>query len=478
MKVQTIMEKIKNLPWRKMRWGILAGIGVLLLVAGGLFFYFGKAQPSTTSSAAKAAYYTAKVSRGNLRVTATGSGTLTTNKEVDLCFSTEGKVSDLNVKVGDQVTKGQVLAKLSETDKLEATIASDNLTLLKAQQTLQELKDKAQVTLTTAFQTYITAQQTYADSLTSQQKTSNYSRCSKTSNTSYQLKYQKAKDDLDAVTKRDYGSEAWIEAKNVYDIALANLQYCLSYTQDEKVSANATLGVAKVALDTAEKNYNTLKENNGLDPTTLAIDEAAVKAAETQLASDKASLESITLTAPIDGVVTSIAKNAGEIMDTSTYIKLGDLSGSSVTVQINQSNQDVFTVGAKAEVSFDAIPNTTFTGTVTLVEPTLVQSGEYDVVEGTILLDQRVTDNGKFVPFGLAGTVTLLVSEANNALVVPLDALRDLGDGQYGVFVVDKNKQLQLKTVTVGVKTSTLAEIKSGLNENDIVSTGAVKTNY
>ncbi|MCE1252088.1 MAG: efflux RND transporter periplasmic adaptor subunit [Anaerolineae bacterium] len=475
MKLQTIMEKIKKLPWKRMKWGILAGIGVLLLAGGGLFFYFQKAQAEAASAAAKVPYYTSRVSKGDLRLTATGSGTLTTSNAVNLSFSTEGIVSELNVKVGDKVTKGEVLARLSASDRIEATIANDNLSLLEAKQTLEDLHTNAQVNLATAFQTFVTAQKTYEDALYSQERT-DYARCSKTVNTQNQVKYQKALDDLNQAGEHDYGSSAWIEAKNVYDIALANLQYCLGYTQDEKTSAEASLNVAKVALDKAQKTYTTLKENNGIDPTELSIAENKVKAAEAQLASDQASLDSITLTAPIDAVVTSISANAGEVVGTSVYITLADLSGSAVNVQIKQTDQELFVVGTKAEVVFDALPNQTFTGVVTVVEPTLVQSGQYDVIEGTILMDQAVTDNGKFVPYGLAGTVTLVGDEAKNALLIPIDALRSLGDGQYGVFVVDQDSKLRLKTVTVGLQTSTMAEITSGLSENQIVSTGAIKS--
>jgi len=54
--------------------------------------------------------------------------------------------------------------------------------------------------------------------------------------------------------------------------------------------------------------------------------------------------------------------------------------------------------------------------------------------------------------------------------------LRELSVGSYGVFVVESDGQLKLHVVEVGLMDYTYAEIKSGLNLGDVVSTGIVET--
>ena len=61
-------------------------------------------------------------------------------------------------------------------------------------------------------------------------------------------------------------------------------------------------------------------------------------------------------------------------------------------------------------------------------------------------------------------------------LLAPVEALRELSAGKYGVFVMTNGKPV-LHIVEVGIMDLTYAEIKSGLNEGDIVTTGIVETN-
>ena len=74
------------------------------------------------------------VERGDIRLTASGSGTLVTNQSVNMSFSTSGKVAELNVKLGDMVKTGDVLARLEKAEDLEANLASAQANLLQAQQ--------------------------------------------------------------------------------------------------------------------------------------------------------------------------------------------------------------------------------------------------------------------------------------------------------------------------------------------------------
>ena len=79
------------------------------------------------------------------------------------------------------------------------------------------------------------------------------------------------------------------------------------------------------------------------------------------------------------------------------------------------------------------------------------------------------------LPIGLNATVEVIGGRATNALLVPVEALREISPGQYAVFVM-KNGEPQLRMVEVGLMDFTSAEIKSGLEAGDIVSTGIVAT--
>ena len=64
---------------------------------------------------------------------------------------------------------------------------------------------------------------------------------------------------------------------------------------------------------------------------------------------------------------------------------------------------------------------------------------------------------------------------AENALLVPVEALRELSPSNYAVFVL-VDGQLQVRPVEVGLMDYISAEIISGLEQGDEVSTGIVET--
>ena len=72
----------------------------------------------------------------------------------------------------------------------------------------------------------------------------------------------------------------------------------------------------------------------------------------------------------------------------------------------------------------------------------------------------------------LNAAVDVIGGAATNAVIIPLGALRDLGDGTYGVFVRDNSGKFRFRTVTIGIQDLTNVEITSGLQAGEIVSTG------
>ncbi len=83
---------------------------------------------STTSSSSQAV----TVQSGNLTTYITATGNLAFSTTQDLAFGQSGQVAQVNVKVGDNITQGQVLAKLDTTD-LEQAVDSANLSVQSAQ---------------------------------------------------------------------------------------------------------------------------------------------------------------------------------------------------------------------------------------------------------------------------------------------------------------------------------------------------------
>jgi macrolide-specific efflux system membrane fusion protein len=74
---------------------------------------------------------------------------------------------------------------------------------------------------------------------------------------------------------------------------------------------------------------------------------------------------------------------------------------------------------------------------------------------------------------GMSASVAVSIAEAADVVAVPSTALQRQS-GAYGVRVVDAAGQVTARPVEVGLVTSSMAEIRSGLAEGELVVTGTV----
>jgi len=104
-----VMPVKPQLPRRRRRGGLITLIVVLLVVfiAGGLIFYMRRVNQPTVQ------FTQAAVTTGNITVKVSATGPITPNAEYNLDFPTTGQVKAIDVQVGQQVKKGQVLDRKS-----------------------------------------------------------------------------------------------------------------------------------------------------------------------------------------------------------------------------------------------------------------------------------------------------------------------------------------------------------------------------
>ncbi|MWC27226.1 efflux RND transporter periplasmic adaptor subunit [Paenibacillus sp. MMS18-CY102] len=117
------------------KW-ILAGTAVVLIAASGtLYWYMRDAQ----TEAAATVQPTARVTKGNISVKISGSGSVNTVETVSVSAGAQGKVSKVNFKAGDKVKKGQLLIAFEQEDYTNQ-IAKAELNLKKQDLQLVSLK--------------------------------------------------------------------------------------------------------------------------------------------------------------------------------------------------------------------------------------------------------------------------------------------------------------------------------------------------
>ena len=473
------------------RWWVIIPSLVLLLAIGAVVYYKLVYQPANATTIAPLQTTTAY--RGNLTVNAKGTGILQPANQIQLGFGTSGKVAKINVKVGDPVTKGDLLAQLDNTSEQvkyeQAQRALANLTSPIAIAQAQQAVATATTTLTNAKYAlmYIISPAVFASEqqvLADQQALNDAQTAAGASPTADQ---QKAIDDAQAKLTKDQatlaGNQMWY--KDVYlplyfTVKTPNPTSTSNSHRPVKVvegpsaleiqTAQANYDVAKTAVQQAQWYLDAL---NGKDVPANAggTNPSAYQTARFAVQTAKAALDGTQIYAPMSGTIITVSAQLNDNVDKTPIIVLGDLTDLYLKTYVNETDYQMFQVGNEADIVFDALPGQTFLGKVIQVDPGLDNSTSTRVVSGLVQMDTTKTN----LLMGMSASVDVIVGRTQNAVLVPLAALHEYTPGKYAVFVQRAGK-LKVDFVQVGLKDKINAEILSGLQVGDVVSTGLVGT--
>jgi HlyD family secretion protein len=484
--IKTFLSKVKTglsgIPGRFKRtskktiW-IGAGAALVLVAVAGFFIW---RQINLTGQELTAAVNTSTVRKGDITISATGSGTLTAVLSNDLGFPVDGYLGELFVRVGDKVTKGQEIAKMSDLTTLEAAVVSARQDLVTAQAELDDLKISAPLTLGNA-QLAVANDKEAVEEAEAALIRPDLARCDDDEIQAYYYAWQEAKDSLadlgDASpSNNDYYLKVVVPAKDNVLQAYSTYEYCAGFTEYEIEASEANLAIARAQLEKDQAILDLLKENNGLDPSDLATAENKVKNAEVALKDAEQDLADATITAPFDGTITAIDAQVGDKIEVGSFITIVDDSHPQIEFAIDETDMSILSMDALAEVTFDAIENEVFTGKVILINPSLQDTNGYATVAGTIQLDLAEDEELPISLQGLTASIKIIKGKSEDTMLIPVQALREIGEDEYAVYLVDDTGKMTLKTVAVGLMDSVNAEILSGLNIGDKVSTGLSET--
>lgn len=462
-----------------------------LLVAGGLVFgVWQVSQRFNQADAAQTPYQTTAVRRGDLTLTASGTGTLIAGNTAELNFPVDGVVGTLNVQVGDEVKSGQVLAVLEDIEELEVDLQFQQLALDAAQKDLDDLLNDGDAQLALALSELADAQSVHAEAIKNHHKKGD-SRCNPSLTQEYYFEYLYAQQRVDEWEDYLYSGTTGYGTNYILtrlapmrkdrDNAYANLKYCESYTEHEILRSDANLQVAEANLNKAEERYGYLLANAGVDLKEVEITRAKEKNYELQLARAENDLAKARLVAPMDGTIISISAGEGDSIDSDTvFITIADLNKPLVQVSVDEADLQSFSVGCSAQTTFNAIENRVFDGVVTQVSPTLVtySFGGMSVVQGLVELQDAALMPGQSLRLNLNGTVNITCNQAGGALLVPVSAINGDGTGNaFYVYVLDDDGNPEKRPVEIGSRSVRFAEILSGLRENERVVTDAAVLN-
>lgn len=451
---------------------ILAAIG-LVGGAGYWGFYTSQAQTEQTPQAPP----TVAVTTCDVQQSVSAPGTLVNTHQVTVQMPTTGQLAEIDVKAGEHVTQGQVLASLANREKYQAAVTAANLALLQAQQDLADLQsstasDAAQAQLDVA-----NAQQALDDAQ-KKRTAMDYSRASnplvvENAQTDYQLakaayknalhEYQKYEHKRLTNPKRVAALKALLDAKNRMDRAFATYNwYLLKASPEDIAQADAEVAVAQANLADAQARWQNLQA--GPDPLQLKLANAKVQDAQATLAQAQKDLENVDVRAPFDGVVLDVKASAGDnLQEGAGLLVLEDPQALEVESTVTEEDLPNVQVGQTAEVFFDAMPDIQATGTLSRIVPQRVP-GDRPLYTVYLSLDQ-VPD--KLVS-GMTADASIVTAQAKNVLCLPRSVVRASSGNTTTVKVWAGDREENVE-IEVGLRGDTNIEIRSGLSEGEQV---------
>jgi HlyD family secretion protein len=257
-----------------------------------------------------------------------------------------------------------------------------------------------------------------------------------------------------------------VKAKSGRDLAQRNLDALIQLQQTGAASpgeiSNAQNQLAKTQADLAFLEQK--KKDRYSKP---EVARAYAQESEAQAAYDAAegTLAELNIRAPFSGTVYAMPLHLG------TYVNPGDLvlqeaDLSKVLVRAFVDEPDVgrLAAGQPIEVTWDAVPDRIWNGTVTVIPAEVKLHGTRNVGETTCLVDNH---DHKLLPNVNVG-ITIVTSEHKDVLTLPREALRQDEHGNYVLQVVDQ--ELHRRDVTTSISNLTKVEVTGGLGTDAYVA--------
>jgi multidrug resistance efflux pump len=292
--------------------------------------------------------------------TVTADGTIIAEGRVepiryaDIAFTASGVISEVLVKEGQAVKKGEPLIRLG--DESDTNYSAAQLELVSAQQALNDLQNTAGTDLAQSVIDLKEAQEEFNEA-------DDY------------LHYLRNENKVPQTETRRNLVQTW----KGYEYQVKTKSFKGPAPKDWIIEAENDLALKKAELEAVQRTYDRLK--GGVDADQLAVLEARLNAA-------KAGVAAFSVTAPFDGVVANLsAKTGNSINAGEPAVTVADFSHWIInTTDLTEIDVVELAEGDPVVVTLDAIPGVELNGTIDSIGQTYAENQGDVVYEVTVLL--------------------------------------------------------------------------------------------
>jgi HlyD family secretion protein len=394
---------------------------LVIVVAGFVAFRVNQNNSANTASQ----FQTAVIERGNLTATIGATGTVRAQQTAVLVWQAAGLVDVVNVKVGDNVPAGYVMAYLEKTSLPQSIILAE-ADLASSQKALDDLvnSDTARAQAVIALRD---AQEAY-------DKAYNWRR---------EL-------DNDRITVRE------IVYKKRFGVTVPEIKEYKTWADETtKTIAQEDLELKKGLLDDAQRELDRLTDGSSED----------IVAAQARIDAAQATINLARVISPFGGIVTESYPLPGDQVSAgATAFRLDDLSKLLVDVEVSEVDINNVSVGQPVELTFDAILGTNYRGEV--VEVAQTGTSVQGVVSFKVTVE--LLDADASVKPGMTAAVNITVEELNDVVLIPNRSVR-LSDGNRVVYLLVNGEAVKTN-IRLGSSSESMSVVVGGdVNEDDVV---------
>jgi len=320
---------------------------------------------------------TGQFSKPTNRILVSGNLELTL---VDLSFKIAGRMTELTVREGDFVKKGQLIARLDPV-QLQQQRARDQASVFNAQSNYDQLMTSIEFQKATiesdiaSRRAYLNQAQAKLDELLAGSRPEEIQQAEGALNDA-RAQVDLARRDWDRAQtlykNEDISTSQYDQARTKFNSASAILEqaqqkYALVKAgprKEEIEGARAQVAHAQAAVRTAEANRLELQRKQQ----ELVARRAQIDQARAQVGISEAQLSDTTIYAPIDGVVLVKSAEAGEVLAAGTTIAtIGDIEHPWLRAYVGETDLGRVKLGQQVKLSTDSYPGKVYMGTISFI---------------------------------------------------------------------------------------------------------------
>lgn len=243
---------------------------------------------------------------------------------------------------------------------------------------------------------------------------------------------------------------------------------------DEKLISKEQLEAAKAQYEISKATHQSILYQ--------------IQQAEASLQSTLDNLSKTVYNSPIDGIITSLRVEEGEVAIIGTMnnpgtvlMTIADLSVMEVEIEVDETDVIGVKLGQKAEVRVDALPGQTIMGKVTEIGSSALQKVTTSQEAKDFKVVITLENPPQSLKPGLSASADISTAEKKDVLAVPISSLvlrekegkekNKNEEQEEGVFIAE-NSRAKFYPVKKGIMGEMTIEITSGLKEGQEVIVG------